>query len=72
MVYVQLLTGTHPYANIKSIMQVGNSIVAGVRPSFPDSWQAREDMETVMEVIQRCWRPERDARPSMEEVIQHL
>lgn len=71
IIICELLTGEYPYDNTSYVNMswdtFDKAIVQGVRPPIPSTTSA-----PLKELIEQCWQPSEEARPSVDEILERL
>jgi hypothetical protein len=67
-----VLCGHHPYLEIQSDIMVVNEIMEGVRPMKPEGAKRLGFSNELWRTIELCWLQDRNARPSVEEILSCL
>jgi hypothetical protein len=71
-VILQVLCGHHPYTEIDSDIMVVNEILEGVRPKKPEEAKRLGFSDELWKTVELCWLEDRNARPSVEDVLYSL
>jgi serine/threonine protein kinase len=67
MAMLELLTGRHPFANLKRDASViHNIVVLKLMPTRPEASEVKRWLsDELWELMRRCWSPDAPARPPM-------
>ena len=71
MVIYEVLSGQVPFSHHKADAAIVEVCMGG-RPERPRGAEEKFFTDVIWEVLERCWTPRRDGRPSIEDVLQVL
>ena len=69
---LQVLCGHHPFYEIESSYLVTHVIIGGERPKKPEGAARLGFNNELWEIVERCWRANRDERPVVGEILSCL
>ena len=69
--FAQVLTGEIPFRGVHHI-ELGYAVVRGLRPAKPENASAIGLSDSLWDFVQRCWDNNRERRPKVVEVVEHL
>jgi serine/threonine protein kinase len=74
MAMLELLTGKHPFANLKRDASViHNIVVLKLMPTRPDVPEVNRWLsDDLWELMRKCWSPDAHARPLMSDVARDI
>ena len=71
MVIYEVLSGQVPFSGSGPFVVVAK-VVRGERPECPQGAEGKLFTNAIWGVLEGCWTPKRDDRPSIEDVLQFL
>ncbi|KAF9642387.1 kinase-like protein [Thelephora ganbajun] len=72
MVIYEVLCGHHPYVKTQLDILVVNAIMEGVRPEKPEGATRLGFTEKLWRILESCWLEDRNARPSVDDILHCL
>ena len=72
MVIYEVLSGQVPFSRYHSSIAVTLKVVGGERPERPEGAEGKWFTDVVWGILEHCWAPEWDDRPSIEDVLKIL
>ncbi|KAJ7847196.1 kinase-like domain-containing protein, partial [Mycena leptocephala] len=67
----QLLTGNHPFWEVRQTVVI-SKVIDGFRPSKPTVCSAAPELDGLWHLLQECWEEQPTVRPSATELVDRL
>lgn len=69
---LQVLCGVHPFYEIEVSYLITNAVTNGERPEKPEEAARLGFNDELWAIVEQCWKPEREDRPTVEEILSCL